>query len=76
MHTDTHTTHTHYTLHMHTDIHYTCTQTHIVHIHIGVRWLSGWGIGLLIRRLPVRFLAVQSVLSLGKASPCTYCKSL
>ena len=35
---------------------------------MGVRWLSGKGIGLVIRRLHVRFLAVKNyVVSLGKA---------
>ena len=48
----------------------------LVHVKLyskGVRWLSGLGIGLLIRRLPVRFLAVKNdIVSLGKAFHPTY----
>ena len=37
-------------------------------VGLRVRWLSGYGIGLIIRRLPVRFPAVLNyVVSLGKA---------
>ena len=51
-----------------------------------VRWLSGEGVGLVIRGMPDRFPAVQNdIVSLGKAlhptclggkCPCAYCKSL
>ena len=52
--------------------------------HERVRWLSGEGVGLVIRRLPDRFPAVPNdIVSLGKAHhpTClgrnyTYCKSL
>ena len=53
---------------------------------IGVRWLSGKGIGLLIKRLPVRFPAAQNdVVFFGQGTspylprgecPCTYYQSL
>ena len=53
-------------------------------LQMGVRWLSGYGIRLSIRRLPARFsAATNDVVSLGNTSPylpqecpCTYCKSL